>query len=200
VVTTLLLIALRGHKEIALVKLIFIAPLVTLVVSYGLSLFTEVAYDLDRGIDAAVELIQKGGISYYARAQYRDSVEINGVVGLLLFMPVAFFQYLFEPLPGRSYLVADVELLLENILRAWLIWKAWVGLRIMPSQERRPVLFLFLSYLVIELIWSLGTVNWGTAVRHHIPSMGLLVIAAFASAYPLGKRSRARASGEVLAQ
>jgi hypothetical protein len=42
------------------------------------------------------------------------------------------------------------------------------------------VLFVFLSYLVIETIWSLGTVNWGTAIRHHLPSIGLLVVVAFA--------------------
>lgn len=33
-------------------------------------------------------------------------------------------------------------------------------------------------YLFLELIWSFGTVNWGTALRHHIPSIGLLIVCA----------------------
>jgi hypothetical protein len=41
-------------------------------------------------------------------------------------------------------------------------------------------MFVFINYFILELIWSMGTVNWGTALRHHIPSFGLLVIAAFA--------------------
>jgi hypothetical protein len=37
-----------------------------------------------------------------------------------------------------------------------------------------------MSYFAQELIWSIGTVNWGTSVRHHMPSFGLLLFAAYA--------------------
>ncbi len=178
-IATLLLLALRGRKGFALVKLAFAVPLVALIVSYGLSLFTSISYELKDGLVIAVETYQQGLLGTDARAYYKDLVEIDGVAGFLAFIPITLFQYLFEPMPWRISTVLDISLMFENILRAWLIWKAWTGLRNMPVQGRRPVLFVFLSYLILETMWSLGTVNWGTAARHHIPSMGLLVIAAF---------------------
>jgi hypothetical protein len=31
-------------------------------------------------------------------------------------------------------------------------------------------------FMALEMLWALGTVKWGSAVRHHIPAMGILVI------------------------
>jgi len=31
----------------------------------------------------------------------------------------------------------------------------------------------------MEGIWSLGTVNWGTSIRHHLPALGLLLVVGF---------------------
>jgi hypothetical protein len=66
-------------------------------------------------------------------------------------------------------------------LRGWLILKAWKALRIAPVPQRRILLFISFSYLAMETIWSLGTINWGSAVRHHIPALGLLLLAAYAA-------------------
>ena len=194
VAATLVLLNLYGLKKFSLVKLAFAVPLVALIVFYGLSLFTSVSYKLDDGLGMAIQTYQLGSLGTDARAHYKDGVEISGVAGLLTFIPIAIFQYLFEPMPWRISSAMDIGLMFENILRAWLIWKAWTGLRNMPVPRRRPVLFVFLSYLTLETIWSLGTVNWGTAVRHHIPSMGLLMIAAFAYARTAYKRGSAIAS------
>jgi hypothetical protein len=191
VVATLALLNMFGLKKPSLVKLAFAVPLIALFVFYGLSLFTSFSYKLDDGLGIAIEKYQEGSLSVDARAHYKDSVEISGVVGLLTFIPIAILQYLFEPMPWRISSATDIGLMFENILRAWLIWKAWTGLRNIPVPGRRPVLFVFLSYLILETIWSLGTVNWGTAVRHHIPSMGLLLIAAFAYARTAFKRGSA---------
>jgi hypothetical protein len=193
-VATLALLNLSGLKKSSLVKGAFALPLVALIMFYGLSLFTNVSYKLDDGLGVAIEMYQQGSLSVDARAHYKDSIEISGLTGLLTFIPIAVFQYLFEPMPWRISSAIDIGLMFENILRAWLIWKAWTGLRKMPVQVRRPVLFVFLSYLTLETIWSLGTVNWGTAVRHHIPSMGLLMIAAFAYARTAFKRRNAVAA------
>ena len=96
-------------------------------------------------------------------------------------------------MPWRISTVPDVEAMLENILRFWLICQAVIALRRIPKSERRPMIFVFVSYIVIESIWSLGTVNWGTAVRHHIPGMGLLLAAAFAYSF----RSRKNAANPL---
>jgi len=181
VLATLVLLTLREGKSFSLIRLALVTPLVFLVALYGLSLFTSYFYNIDGGLSAAVESYQQGLLAVEGRTNYKDSVEISGVTGLLLFIPVSLLQYFFEPMPWRISSASDVVALFENILRTWLIWKVWTGLRNMPTQGRRPVLFVFLSYLVIETIWALGTVNWGTALRHHISATGILLAAAFAN-------------------
>ena len=180
VISTIFLAVSRGRDGFPLARFIFVAPLVALIVFYGLSLFTSIAYNLHDGLGAAIVSYQKGELAEIVRTNYKTSININGISKLLLFVPVSLFQYLFEPMPWRVSAAIDIDSVFENILRAWLIWKAWAGMYNMPTRERRPLLFVFLSYLVVETIWSLGTINWGTAVRHHIPSIGLLVVSAFA--------------------
>jgi len=130
--------------------------------------------------------------AYDARANYRTEVAINdGLGGLILSLPSFLFQYLFEPMPWKMSSIVDVVALLENMLRFWLIWNALKYL--VGSYRNKPmfvahnyfghercILLIFLSYLIVETIWSLGTSNWGTASRHHLPSLGLLLVMGFA--------------------
>jgi hypothetical protein len=192
VISTMVLLTLRGRKGFSLAKLAVVAPLAGIGILYGLSLFASFSYNLNDGLGAAVESYQQGGLNTIARTNYKSSVEIDGALGLLLFFPVSFFQYLFEPMPWRVSALSDIAMLFENVIRAWLMWRAVAGLRTMPMRTRRVVLFVFLSALVLEAIWSLGTINWGTAARHHIPSLGILVIAAFAYSRASNKPRRSR--------
>lgn len=180
IIATIVLLVTRGGTSLAAVKFLLAVPLLVFIAFYGLSLFTGIAYNLDEGLALAVQAYRQGSESIDARANYQTGIEIDGAIGLVVSLPVLLFQYMFEPMPWRMSAVSDVALFFENALRAWLIWKAWIGFRNIPTPGRRPMAFVFLSYLAIEIIWSVGTTNWGTAVRHHLPGMGLLVIAAFA--------------------
>jgi hypothetical protein len=56
---------------------------------------------------------------------------------------------------------------------------------------------LLLMFFTAEFVWSTGTINWGTAARHHVPSLSLLLVAAFA----LGRnRTKSGAVGFARAQ
>ena len=182
VVATITLLAMRGRVSFAAAKFILAAPLMAVVALYGLSLFTGIAYNLDEGLALAVQAHQQESLRIDARANYKTDVEIGGAAALVVALPALFLQYMIEPMPWRITATSDAALLLENALRAWLIWKGWTGLRSIPVRGRRPITLVFVSYLVIEIIWSLGTTNWGTAERHHSPGLGLLLLAAFA--YP----------------
>lgn len=200
IVATIVLLVMRGGTILAATKFTLAAPLLVFITFYGLSLFTGVAYNLDEGLALAIQVYRQGSESIDARANYRTDIEIDGAIGLVVSLPVLLFQYMFEPMPWRISAVSDVGLLLENTLRAWLIWKAWMGFRNIPTPGQRPMAFVLLSYVVIETIWSLGTTNWGTAVRHHLPGMGLLVIAAFAysgTRFSAGSRFAAAAKAPV---
>ena len=56
------------------------------------------------------------------------------------------------------------------------------GLRTAENDERKILFFIYFLYMILETIWSLGTINWGAAMRHLLPSMGILVLAAFLKA------------------
>ena len=179
----------RKRPDAAVLWLMMLVPLSVALLTYGYSLFNDLyRYSVDQGLSAAVQTYQQGGLNSGARTDYRDTISIDGVGGLLWFIPVATFQYLFEPMPWRLGAPVDAVFLIENCLRAALLWTAVSGFRRMDRETRPLALLLFASYVVLETAWSLGTVNWGTAARHHIPSLGLLLAVAFANGRP--KRSR----------
>jgi hypothetical protein len=180
----LLLISQRYQRTSLLKGSLILSLLVSIILFavpwYVLPKIHSTYPQLALGLPAAIEGYLLGGISFGARTQYIYGLNINGMTDLLLFLPKNFFQYLFEPMPWRVSSLSDVVALLENLLRAGLIWKILTGLRHMRTQKLRLVLFTFFCYLALEGIWSIGTVNWGTSIRHHVPGMGLLIVSAFA--------------------
>ena len=196
IVGTLFLLTSRNRKGVSFTKVVLVTPIVILCLFYGFFLFTSLTTygdRLDEGLAVAVQLYQEGTLSdgEYARANYRTDIEIDGLGGLILSLPSFLFHYLFEPVPWKIGSMVDVVALLENMLRFWLIWNALKYL--VGSYLNKPmfvahnyfgyercILFIFLSYLITETLWSLGTSNWGTASRHHLPSLGLLLVASFA--------------------
>ncbi|HAT52621.1 MAG TPA: hypothetical protein DCS80_05025 [Betaproteobacteria bacterium] len=193
IVGTLFLLTSRNRKGVSFIKVVLVTPIVILCLFYGFLLFTSISYGdrMEDGLSLAVQTYQEGAIGYEGRAIYRTDVEINGLGGLILSIPSFLFQYLFEPMPWKMSSMVDVVALLENMLRFWLIWNALkylVGTYLNKPMfvahnafgNRKFYLFIFLSYLIMETIWSLGTTNWGTSMRHHLPSLGLLLVASFA--------------------
>ena len=187
---TLMLSAI-GSRGIPLIKVALALPIAILIFKYGVEIFVDIAYGtVEFGLTTAIQTFQENSLVGDARANYKENPEVPSLVSLIYFIPAGLFQYLFEPMPWRVAGAADIGLLAENILRAWLIWKALVALRDMPAIGRNPALLVFISFVAIETLWSLGTVNWGTAARHHLPSIGLLVASAYACSRLMIKRNR----------
>ena len=179
-ITSLLFFFAHGkYKGFSAFKVVISIPFALLIAAQGIPLIENYAYNLGDGLIKGIEAFQSTGLTLDARAFYKESLQIDGIYEFLIFIPTAIFQYLFEPMPWRISSVVDIYVLLENLLRGWLIWKALTALSYMRKQKRRPEQLAFYSYLVIESVWSMGTINWGTAMRHHIPSIGLLIVAAF---------------------
>ena len=178
------LMIIRKLESCSLLKGIFISSFIILTAYFvlpriGLSNLVPSGHVIEKELPAAIDRYLSVSITFRTRTQFIDIIEINGVIDLLLFMPKHLFQYLFEPMPWRVSTVLDISVLLENLLRAALIWKVLARIYHIKTQKRRIVLFTFISYIAFEAVWSIGTVNWGTAIRHHIPAMGLLIAAAF---------------------
>lgn len=179
VVTLLFMIAVRENKVISFPTVVFLASIAVLVLGFGFSFFIDFAFNLEDGLISGIERFQQGGLSLDARTFYKSEVSITGFWDLLIFIPVSLLQYLFEPFPWHITSAGDVGAMLENMLRGWLIWKALQALKVAPLLQRNVLLLMFFSYLTLEAIWSIGTISWGTSVRHHLPAFGLLLMAAY---------------------
>ncbi|MEC7910279.1 MAG: hypothetical protein VYC46_01105 [Pseudomonadota bacterium] len=182
---TLILISFREDKS----SYFFLLPtsLLVLIPIFGFNYISQyLDYFGGQGLEGAgaeladaVRLFQFGSIidSGASRAQYAElQLEIDGISGLLFFLPTALFQYLFEPMPWRNLSLVDYVLVLENLMRAIFIFFGVKGLFVLPSNQKKIIFFLLACYLSTELIWAVGTTNRGTASRHHVPSLGILLL------------------------
>ena len=173
-------ILLRGRKRLPLKGYIFVVPLIISFSFYAYTLFSDTVYDLEKGLYFAITTYQEGTLFNSSRATYEPfTTGIEGLLGLVLYVPTNLFQYLFEPMPWRISSILDIVLTFENMLRGFLIFVSLRGILKTDVISRRPLLFIFLAYLILETFWSFGTTNWGTASRHHVPGLALLLIPGF---------------------
>ena len=182
---------LRNRKSFPIEGYLLVVPFVVFLSVYGFNFFSSQSYDLSEGLYFAIQTYQEGTLANMSRASYEPFLSgSEGTFSLLLFLPINLFQYLFEPMPWRISSIVDIVLTFENLFRGMLIYISIKGLMKTETLTRRPLLFLFLAYLVIEIFWSFGTTNWGTAARHHVPGMGLILITGFYfyAKYPWNRR------------
>ena len=139
--------------------------------------------DMEKGVIASILTYQGGSAATVDRATYKmvipDMDSLGNFFSLSMFIIKGFFQYLLEPMPWKMSSPVDLVLMVENILRVILIY---LGLRSFHyvKDTKRTVLFLFISsYLILEFVWSVGTTNWGTAARHHVPALGIMLLMGF---------------------
>jgi len=169
--------SIKGGKVLSIELIIFYLPLLALVSYGGTTLFLEIVpFDFSDGLASAVQLYQAGHNE--ARAQYSFQPELNGLFDLFLFLPISLGQYFLEPMPWKIATPLDLALFIENMFRVTFIYFAINNIFKVKAAFKTPLIFLILMFFALESLWALGTVNWGSAVRHHIPSMGILLITA----------------------
>ena len=145
-----------------------------------LSFIESGSYDLSGGLLSSVESFQQTGASLDARAQYKTEIDAGTGIASIFFILVGFIQYMVEPLPWRISTLGDVVVLAENSARLMLIGLAVIGIRASSGPRRATALMFLYLYIAGEVLWSLGTINWGTAARHHAPQIPLLLFSVMA--------------------
>ena len=149
---------------------------------YVFNAFGDYSSLTDKGIVYAILAYQEGLLSdgAGARAFYRTNSIGEDLGFFVLFLPTAFIQYQLEPFPWNIGTAGDLIFFLENCIRSSLIVLSAVyffkNKKDISKNVYFSLLFIFFIFLIVESIWSLGTLNWGTASRHHIPALGLLAI------------------------
>ncbi len=94
-----------------------------------------------------------------------------------------FAAYQTMPLPWRIGNISDVILFIENSFRILLLMFYLCYRKKLTQFHKDNMDVLVLMWFMMELVWSVGTINWGTAARHHVPAVALLVIVGLASRY-----------------
>lgn len=111
-----------------------------------------------------------------ARANYEVKLDTSSIPRALWTGSFAFIYYLFAPFPWQISSFIDLYAFCEGVLRFLLLYygiKTWWY----SSGERKSIYgYLLVCTISLELLWSFGTTNWGTAIRHHIVAYGLLII------------------------
>ena len=116
------------------------------------------------------------GESIESRTTYGLQLDASSPVGLVRTLPIVFLEYMFAPLPWQVGSTLDLEALFESLLRLMLIVAGVVRWRRARGAERSQLSLLLGLYFGMEFLWSLGTINWGTAIRHHLPGYAILVV------------------------
>jgi hypothetical protein len=168
-----------GKNRIPTARIALVFLLVFVLVYYGYSNISSLNYDVSNGVINSIQSYQDNVLSAYARTAYKsNNYDISGI-GSIISLIWGFAQYLFEPFPQKIGSIADLVLGIENAIRFIIIIGILYTFRKINNRDSRiKIAIVFGCYLIQEGVWSVGTVNWGTASRHHVPALGLLLLAA----------------------
>lgn len=92
-----------------------------------------------------------------------------------------FLAYELMPIPGSIRNGADLITFVQNLFRVWLIWNYFRYRKYLDSNTRNSISILMLMWLTVDVVYATGTINWGTAVRHHTKSFALLILSGLVS-------------------
>jgi len=120
--------------------------------------------------------IRQDHFQKFARASYENGFITDSKLSLAKFIVISFKNYMIQPVDFDKMILKDYLLFLENLIRVGMFFLAVIGLMKSIVSNNTRYVFLFFLYLVIELTWASYTINWGTAVRHHLPSYGILTV------------------------
>ena len=123
-----------------------------------------------------IDDFRRAAATVQGRTTYGTMLDASSVLGAVKTIPMIFVQYMFAPFPWQAESVSDFHVVLETTLRFLLLFFALSSWRRSSGEVRSYYGFLLIAVLGIELMWALGTVNWGTAIRHHVPGYGVIVL------------------------
>ena len=100
------------------------------------------------------------------------------IINLAFFALNNLYNYLFQPTFYFASHAKDILLIYENFLRLFML--SFILLKIYSKFEKKSLfIILMLIIFVMEIIYAQATVNWGSASRHHVPTMGILILLYF---------------------
>jgi len=130
---------------------------------------------VEQGLEG-VNAFRQYAATIWGRTTYGIVLDTSSVLGFVKTLPLVFVYYMFAPFPWHVEKVIDIYALLESMLRFVLLFFAVFSWRRSSGEVRSYYGFLLIIFFGMELVWALGTINWGTAIRHHVPGYSVLAL------------------------
>lgn len=105
------------------------------------------------------------------RTAFVASLNDENLAFFILSFLLVYFEYLFSPFIFQVNTLPEVVAYIESLLRVILFVSSIVML-MRVTQTR----WLFLIYLAITAMWTIGVVSFGASIRHHIMTNWILVL------------------------
>lgn len=117
-----------------------------------------------------------------SRSNYQNNnLELLSYFDFFSYLCTSFYNYFFQPTITRVENYFDFLLFFENYLRVIFLFLSLINIIKVKMRNYKYLLIIFFFYILIETLWALGTNNYGTAVRHHMPQIGLLLLLTYFS-------------------
>lgn len=124
---------------------------------------------------------QYGALSilYQGNAQYRFEIfYIDNFFDFTVYLFSSFYKYMFSPFITDLSKIRNIDfiVIIENLFRLLIILFCFLRIKYFHKNNYYFFILFLIIYFTIEISWSLGTFNWGTGIRHHFTSLGVLTI------------------------
>jgi hypothetical protein len=134
---------------------------------------------VDKNILETAVTFRKSAEGVNARATYDIPLDLSSTLTTAYTGVSLYLHYLFAPFPWQIKSIVDVYAFLESMLRMTLIYFSVKHWRITQGTQRQTLKLMLILYFSMSFMWALGTVNYGTAIRHNMLTWWILVIAGF---------------------
>lgn len=112
-----------------------------------------------------------------ARAEYAVKLDSGSPPKFALSLPPVYVYYMLAPFPWQIRNGFDLFAAADGWLRLLLLFFALTALRApQPGKPAGIPRLLLILYFSMSVLWALGTINYGTALRHHIVPFWILVV------------------------
>lgn len=170
--------ALQGRGQFGAIAAVVVVLLIPIALPKVTSLL--------EGTSVGLQLLEKGNFLEYAagyrdvvkgsRSDYGISIETDSLANFLASLLLVVVMYFLAPLPWQVSSPLDIYAFIEVVWRILLLVGLYRQLpRLTPSQQNAAGTLLLFT-LILESLWAVGTSNWGTAVRHHVPAYALFAL------------------------
>ncbi|MFQ5471109.1 MAG: hypothetical protein ACE5EH_12570 [Gammaproteobacteria bacterium] len=160
-------------KGIALVAVLLGILIVVLILSESNELLQMLKAVASGSTDFAAGYRASAEIS---RATYGIPLDTSSVGSILFTSFVVFFYYLFSPFPWQIQNMVDIYGVIEVLWRILLIYMSLKMWRMAVGTQRKIFGSLLVFYFSMAFLWSLGTTNYGTSIRHHMVHYWIIVV------------------------